>query len=51
MKQELRDLKHLRGLVGEGEGVADDSLLAFVDAEGEAADTTAIERDKARQDA
>ena len=47
----LRDLKHLRGVVGYGEGVADDGLLAFVDAEGEAADASAVERDKAGQDA
>jgi hypothetical protein len=44
-------LQHLRGVVGYGEGVAYDSFLGFVDAEGEAADASAIEGDKAWQDA
>ena len=33
-----------------GEGVAYDGFLAFVDTEGEAADASAVERDKAGQD-
>ena len=51
VEEELRDLKHLRRFVRDGEGVADDGLLAFVDAEGEAADASAVERDEAGQDA
>ena len=51
VEQGLRDVQHLRRVVGHGEGVADDSFLAFVDAESEAADATAIERNKAGQDA
>ena len=41
----------MRGVVVGGEGVADYGFLAFVDAEGEAADASAIEGDKAGQDA
>ena len=39
------------GSLGDGEGVADDGFLAFVDAEGEAADAAAVERDEAGKDA
>jgi len=51
VEKRLRDLNHLRGVAGYGEGVADDSLLTFIDAKGKAADASAIERDKAGQDA
>ena len=51
MEERLRDVQHLRGVVGDGEGVTDDGFLGFVDAEGEAADAAAVERDEAGQDA
>ena len=47
----MGDLERLLLIVGDGVGIADDRLVAFVDAEGEAADATAVERDKAGQDA
>ena len=51
VEQGLRDLKHLRGIVCDSEGVADYGFLAFLDTEGEAADATAIESDETREDA
>src|SRR5438876_530100 len=47
----LGDLQHLRRVVCDGEGIAYDGFLAFVDTEGKAADAPAVERDKAGQDA
>jgi len=47
----LSDGKGLRGIGGGGEGVADHGLLALVDAEGEAADASALEGDEAGEDA
>ena len=40
-----------RGLVARGVDVADDGFVAFVDAEGEADDAAAVERDEAGKDA
>ncbi len=51
MQKELRDLNDLRRFARDGKGVADDGLLAFIDAEGEAADTSSVEGDEAGQDA
>jgi hypothetical protein len=51
VQKDLRDVDHLRGIVGESEGVAYYGLLAFVDAEGESADASAVEGDEAGQDA
>ncbi len=51
MQEELRDLNDLRRFACDGEGVTDDGLLAFVDAEGEPADTSSVEGDEAGQDA
>src|SRR6266853_4906446 len=51
VQQELRDGNHLRRVVRQGEGVAYYGFLSFVDAEGKAADASAIERDKSGQDA
>src|SRR5437764_1938153 len=46
----LRDLNHLRGVIGYREGVAYDSFRTFVDAEAKAADASAFKRDKAGED-
>src|SRR5271168_3801470 len=51
VEEGLGDLKHLRRIVRDGKGVADYGFLAFVDAEGEAADASAVERNKTGQDA
>src|SRR5258708_103456 len=51
VQQELRDVNYLRWVVCQGEGVAYYGFLAFIDAEGEAADASAVERDEAGQNA
>ena len=51
MEQGLGDGQSLRGIGGCGEGVADYGFLAFVDAEGEAADAAAVEGDESGEDA
>src|SRR5260370_35183726 len=47
----LCGLEGLGGIVRDGVDVADDSLMAFVDAEGVAADAAAVESDEAGEDA
>ena len=47
----LGDLKDLGVVVCSGEGIADYGFLAFVDAEGESADASAIEGYEAGKDA
>ena len=42
MEESSRGLKCLRRLVCNGEGIPDDRLLAFVDAEGETADAASV---------
>jgi hypothetical protein len=51
MKKRLGDVEHLSLVVRDGEGVAHDGFLAFVDTEGETADASSIERDEAGKDA
>ncbi len=51
VEEGLGDREGLRGVAVGGEGVSDDGFLAFVDAEGEAADAAAFEGDKAGEDA
>jgi hypothetical protein len=51
VQKDLRDLYDLRRLSRNRKGVADDGLLAFVDAEGEAADAPTVEGDEAGKDA
>jgi hypothetical protein len=50
MQELLGDVKHLRRIVCNCEGIANYGLLPFIDAEGEAADAPAVERDEAGQD-
>jgi hypothetical protein len=51
VQKELGDVDHLRRIVRKRKGVAYYGFLAFVDAEGEAADAAAVERDEAGQNA
>ena len=51
VEQGVGDGEGLRGVGGCGEGVADYGFLAFVDAEGEAADAAAVEGDESGKDA
>ena len=51
VEEGLCDREGLRGVAVGGKSVADYGFLAFVDAEGEAADAAAVEGDKAGEDA
>ncbi len=51
MEELLGDLKNLCVVAADGEGVADYGFLAFVDAEGEAADASTVESDETGEDA
>jgi hypothetical protein len=51
MEKQLRGLEGLGDIVREGVDVADDGLMAFVDAEGVAAYASTVEGDEAGQDA
>jgi hypothetical protein len=51
VEERLCDREGLRGVAVGCEGVSDNGFLAFVDAEGEAADAAAVEGDKAWEDA
>ncbi len=50
-KEGVGDVQGCGWVVGYCVGVSDDGLVSFVDAEGETADASAIERDEAGQDA
>ena len=51
MKERLRDLKRLRWIICNGEGVPYDRFLPFVDAKRKATNSTSIESNKAGQNA
>jgi hypothetical protein len=51
MEKGAGDVEHLRGVGGYGEGVSDYGFVSLVDAEGEAADASAVEGYEAWEDA
>jgi hypothetical protein len=50
MQEGAGDVEHLQGVSGYGVSVSDDGFVAFVDAEGEAADAAAVEGDETWED-